>query len=81
MTDRMGESRVGNIEVQLMQFSSPAWSQGSCMVWMWGLEFALLSIMVAQMGAQALLGIRLIGYANWLGRQKRLELVVEREMC
>jgi hypothetical protein len=51
------------------------------MVWMWGLEFALLSIMVVQMGAQALLGIRLIGYANWLGRQKRLELAVEREMC
>jgi hypothetical protein len=74
-------SRVAQLENQLKQLSSPAWSQGSCMVWMWSLELALFSLMIAQMGAQALLGIRLLGYANWLGRQKRLELVVEREMC
>jgi hypothetical protein len=80
-TEALDGSRVAQLENQLKQFSSPAWSQGSCLVWMWSLEVALFSLMVAQMGAQALLGIRLLGYANWLGRQKRLELVVEREMC
>lgn len=51
------------------------------MVWMWGLEVALVALMILHMGAQALLGVRLLGYANYLGRQKRLERVVERELC
>jgi hypothetical protein len=74
-------SRVTHIENQLKQFSSPARSQGSCMIWMWGLELALLSLMVAHMAAQALLGVRLLGYATWLGRQRRLEQAVVREVC
>jgi len=75
------DSRVTQIENQLRQFSSPAWSQGSCMVWMWGLEVALVALMILHMGAQALLGVRLLGYANYLGRQKRLERVVVQELC
>jgi hypothetical protein len=81
MNSMADESRVTQIENHLKQFSSPAWSQGSCMVWMWGLEVALVTLMILHMGAQALLGVRLLGYANYLGRQKRLERVVVRELC
>jgi hypothetical protein len=75
------DSRMYTIENQLMQFSSPAGSRSGCLLWMWSLDMVFIAIMLMQMGAQALLGVRLLGYSNWLNRQKRLEKVVDEQLC
>jgi len=41
----------------------------------------VIKVEFLQMGAQALLGVRLLGYSNWLNRQKRIEKVVDQEFC
>jgi len=67
-------------ENSIKQLSSPAWSEGSCRVWMWGFEIGFVSLLLVLMGVQALLGVKLFGYAAWLGRKKKIERM-ERELC
>ncbi len=57
----------------LYQLSSPAWSEDSCRIWMWGLEGAFVAGVLVHVAAQTLFGLRLLAYASWLGRQRRLE--------
>jgi hypothetical protein len=68
------------VEDSLKQLSSPAWSEGSCRVWMWGLEVTFVSLLFILMGLQATLGVKLYGYAAWLARRKTTERI-ERELC
>jgi hypothetical protein len=63
---------MANVD-SLYQLSSPAWSEDSCRVWMWGLEGAFVAGVLAHVVAQTFFGLRLLAYASWLGRQKRLE--------
>lgn len=61
---------------RIKQLSSPAVSEGSCRVWLWGVETVLVCMLLAHMAAQVILCARLFGYASWLGRMQRLELAV-----
>ncbi|KAF2675154.1 hypothetical protein BT63DRAFT_450136 [Microthyrium microscopicum] len=61
------------LQDKLKTLSSPAWSEGSCLVWMWSLEVVLLCLMTLHFATQTLLCVRLFGYAKWLGRKGRLE--------
>jgi hypothetical protein len=47
---------------------------------MWGFEIGFVSLLLVLMGVQALLGVKLFGYAAWLGRKKKIERM-ERELC
>jgi len=67
-------------ENSIRELSSPAWSEESCRVWMWGFEVGFVSLLLILMGTQALLGVKLFGYAAWLGRKKKIERM-ERELC
>jgi hypothetical protein len=53
-------------------FASPAWNQGSCMVWVWGVEAMLVGLIAMHMGLQAILCARLFGYASWLDREQKM---------
>jgi hypothetical protein len=65
-------SMMGSVDA-LYQLSSPAWSENSCLVWMWGLEYVLVAGVACHVAVQTFFGLRLFAYASWLGRQKRLE--------
>lgn len=70
--DETPSSLITNVD-SLYQLSDPAWSEDSCRVWMWGLEGAFVAGVLFHVVAQTFFGLRLLAYASWLGRQKRLE--------
>lgn len=68
------------IESSIKQLSSPAWSEGSCRVWLCGLETGFIVLLLTLMVLQAILGVKLYGYAAWLNRRKRTERM-EKDLC